>query len=192
MREITVVEYNPDWENEFNKLKEVYLVALKGVNIDIQHVGSTSVKDLAAKPIIDIDIIADRENEKEKIIRILENLGYKHLGDLGIKGREAFKADDESVPRNDKYKKFMEHHLYLIKKGNVNLTNHLKLRDFLRNNPVAAKEYGDLKKKLAEEYKYDIDSYIEKKTALITGFLKKMGMTKKELKLITGENKNNN
>jgi len=192
MREITVVEYNPDWENEFNKLKEVYLVALKGVNIDIQHVGSTSVKDLAAKPIIDIDIIAGGENEKEKIIRILENLGYKHLGDLGIKGREAFKADDESVPRNDKYKKFMEHHLYLIEKGNVNLTNHLKLRDFLRSNPVAAKEYGDLKKKLAEEYKYDIDSYIEKKTALITGFLKKMGMTKKELKLITGENKNNN
>lgn len=190
MREITVVDYDPDWENEFNKLKEVYLCALKDVNIDIQHVGSTAVRGLAAKPIIDIDIIADGENEKEKIIRILENLGYRHMGDLGIKGREAFKADDESVPHNEKYKNFMEHHLYLIERGNINLVNHLKLRDFLRSNPFAVKEYGDLKKKLAEEYKYDIDSYIERKTALITGFLKKMGMTKGELKLITKENEN--
>ncbi|MDK2952179.1 MAG: hypothetical protein PWQ77_1844 [Kosmotogales bacterium] len=190
MREITVVDYDPNWENEFNKLKEVYLIALKDLNVDIQHVGSTAVKRLAAKPIIDIDIIVDGENEKEKIIRILETLGYRHMGDLGIRGREVFKADDESVPHNEKYKNFMEHHLYLIEKGNVNLNNHLKLRDFLRSNSLAVNEYGDLKKKLAEEYKYDIDSYIEKKTALITGFLEKMGMTESELKLITEENEN--
>ena len=190
MREIIVVDYNSEWAEEFKRFKEIYYEALKDSKVDIQHVGSTSVEGLAAKPIIDIDIIVESDNDKSQIIEELKKMGYEHMGDLGIKGRDAFKPKDEEVPYNSKYKNWMEHHLYLIERDNVNLINHLKLREYLRKNPEAVKAYGDLKKDLATKYKHDIDSYIEYKTALITSFLQEMGMTREELGLIADENKN--
>lgn len=190
MREIIVIDYDPEWTEEFKRFKEIYSEALKDSKVDIQHVGSTSVEGLAAKPIIDIDIIVESENNKQGIIEKLKKLGYEHMGDLGIKGREAFKPKDTNVPYNSKYKNWMEHHLYLIERDNINLINHLKLREYLRKNPEAVKAYGNLKKELAYKYRHDIDSYIENKTALITSFLKEMGMTGEELGLITDENKN--
>ena len=189
VREIIVVDYDPEWAEEFKRFKEIYSETISELKFDIQHVGSTSVKGLAAKPIIDIDIIVESDNDKPEIIKKLERLGYKHMGDLGIKGREAFKPNDENAPYNTKYENWMEHHLYLIEKNNVNLINHLKLREYLRKNPNAVKAYGNLKKELATRYKHDIDSYIENKTALITSFLQEMGMTREELGSIFEDNK---
>lgn len=189
MREIIIEDYNPKWAEEFEKLKQVYLAKLKDINVDIQHVGSTSVYGLSAKPIIDIDIIVNSEKEVKEVIERLEELGYVHEGDLGIKGREAFKRYSDKVPYKIGIDKWISHHLYVCIKGCISLENHLRLRDYLSKNPDAVIEYGNLKKELSNKYKYDIDSYVEGKTAFITNILNKQGISKKDINDIINMNK---
>ncbi|WP_066507494.1 GrpB family protein [Abyssisolibacter fermentans] len=188
-RKIVVEDYNPKWAEEFEKLKAVYLEKLKEINVDIQHVGSTSVCGLAAKPIIDIDIIVQNDEDLKNVIKRLASLGYEHEGNMGIKGREAFKRVSDEVPYNTVIKEWMPHHLYAGIRGCVSLENHLLLRDYLRQNKDAALEYGNLKKKLAVKYKYDIDTYVEKKTSFIIDILSKSGISKKDLLDIEKQNK---
>lgn len=189
IREIIIEDYNPKWAEEFKKLKQVYLTKLEDINVDIQHVGSTSVKGLSAKPIIDIDIIVDNEEELNKVIQFLDELGYIHMGNLGIKGREAFKRRSGKVPYKIGVDKWYSHNLYVCIRGCISLENHLRFRDYLRKNPDAVIKYGNLKKELSIKYKYDIDSYIEKKTAFITDILNKSGISKQDIDEIKNMNK---
>ncbi len=189
MREIIIEDYNPKWAEEFKKLKTVYLSKLNGTNVDIQHVGSTSVRGLSAKPILDIDIIVNTKKEVNDIIKKLKELGYIHVGDLGIKGREAFKRLSDKVPYEKGIDKWISHHLYVCIKGCVSLENHLRFRDYLRNNKNAVIEYGNLKKELSIIYKYDIDSYVEAKTGFITSVLSKQGIEEKDINDIANMNK---
>ena len=88
------MDYDPVWALEFLELKTVLLEKLGDERLTFEHVGSTSVPGLAAKPILDIDlIIADDLELQEQVIAKLENLGYSHVGDLGISGREAFNRE---------------------------------------------------------------------------------------------------
>lgn len=186
---IEVLEYNPYWKTEFENLKEIYLDVLKGINIKIEHVGSTSVPSLFAKPIIDIDVIVNNDNDKLKVINKLKFIGYNHLGDLGIKDREAFKANKFDVPYNDGKQLRFRHNLYVCKKGIVPLQNHLMLKKHLLNNPIAVKEYSALKLQLAKKYSNDIDKYVEGKTEFITNILNKMGMDMSNINDISNQNK---
>lgn len=179
MRRIVVVPYDAQWQIEFNKAKAFYEKVLDGLDVTIEHVGSTSVKGLHAKPILDIDIIVADSGESKKVIDLLAKVGYKHEGDMGIPGREVLKYDEDN-PFID----WMTHHLYVCITGGENLENHLMLRDFLRGNPWAIEEYSNLKMELAKKYPEDIDSYVEGKTALITGYLEKQGLNNDALKRI--------
>ncbi|MBQ4821858.1 GrpB family protein [Aquimarina sp. MMG016] len=81
---------------------------------------------MAAKPIIDLDLII--ENDKEvlkKVISKLKDLGYTHLGEMGISGREAFKRNSCQTPFTNSKKEWFEHNLYVCKKGSTGLKNHL-------------------------------------------------------------------
>ena len=142
--EVLVVDYDPTWKNHFEEIKSKLLPNLESYDIDIQHVGSTSVPGLAAKPVIDIDIIALDASQIPAILEAILSLGYTHLGDLGIKGREAFKKID--LPNETPW---FRHNLYLGFKDAPSIQNHLKLKAFLLANPDVAKAYGDLKKELA-------------------------------------------
>ena len=113
----------------------------------IEHVGSTAVPGLAAKPIIDLTVVVPTHAEVAAAIERLSTLGYVHRGSLGIDGREAFDADAR-LPR---------HHLYLCARDSVALANHLTVRDYLRRHPETADEYGALKKRLAQAFPHDID-----------------------------------
>lgn len=179
MRKIIVESYNPKWREEFEKAKIFYEKILKEVNVKIEHVGSTSVEDLSAKPILDIDIIVQNTGDCKRVIQLLKEVGYEHIGDLGVKGREAFKYDPSNPMIN-----WMAHHLYVCIEGSENLKNHLLLRNHLRNNKEAAELYGRLKQELAKRYPNDISSYIEGKAELITSILKSEGMTLEELERI--------
>ena len=163
-RKIEVVPYNPAWPKEFSRLKKTLSEHLGDLILGIEHVGSTSVPGLAAKPIIDIDIVVEKEKQKE-VIASLEDLDYQHRGDLGIAGREAFK--------NPAGNTFMKHHLYVCPRESTSLKEHLTLRDYLRKNQAAREEYARLKQLLAVKYTYDIERYIEGKTELIRNILKK-------------------
>ena len=189
MRKIIVEDYNIEWSDEFQMLKSVYLEHMKHLNIEVQHVGSTSVPGLAAKPILDMDIIIDEKGKQEPIIEALAELGYAHQGDLGIKGREAFKRKSDNVPyyKNQSYQ--FAHNLYVCVASSDALRYHLLFRDYLRKNCQAASEYGTLKKKLAAKYEYDIDSYIEGKTGFITNILSITGVSDSDISEIIMQNK---
>jgi GrpB-like predicted nucleotidyltransferase (UPF0157 family) len=118
------------------------------------------------------------------VISLLESIGYTHIGNGRIEGREAFEysEDNENII-------WMEHHLYLCIKGNENLTNHLLLQKHLRCNEESKDKYSKLKIELAKKYPYDIDSYVDAKTDLITMFLELERMSSEELNRIECANK---
>lgn len=164
-RVIEVVPYNPQWKKEFEKIRDMINSYIGDLIITIEHVGSTSVEGLSAKPIIDLDVVMDNYDVLPAIIERLENVGYEYEGNLGCEGREAFKR-----PREDG---FMKYHLYVCPKDGKGYLEHIAFRDYLRENEMARKEYEALKINLAKAYKYDIDNYCDKKTKFVRGVLNK-------------------
>lgn len=175
---IIVTDYQPVWAKRFEVLSQRLSEVIGDHSISIEHVGSTSVIGLPAKPVIDIDVVVTRE-KKLRVISKLEAYGYKHRGDLGIEDREAFSNPEFSE---------IDHHLYVCTEGSVALRNHLLLRDELRTNRKAMKEYGDIKKDLAFKYPNDIDSYISGKTEFIINILRNLGFNEGELSSVRKPN----
>jgi len=164
---VVVVDYDPKWPLAFEELRASVGSAVREIAISIEHVGSTAVPGLAAKPVIDMDIVV-AESNVVRAIECLGALGYEHRGDLGILLREAFRSPPGSRP----------HNLYVCPSHSPALANHLAFRDYLRGNAEVSREYGALKKELAKEFRDDIDGYIEGKTAFIVGILEKVGLTR--------------
>lgn len=188
MNKVVVEDYNPSWVEEFELLKNVFENILKEYNIKVEHVGSTSVKGLSAKPILDIDIISYYKDEIPKIINKLEEIGYKHIGDLGIVGREVLSRETNDSPIYNDNKYEFSHNLYVCQDGIISLRNHILFRDYLRSDDDTLKAYGKLKKELALKYPNDIDAYCENKTDFITGILKKAGLEESEISDIVIQN----
>ncbi len=140
---IIIADYSEEWPVLFNRLKNIYANTLGELVTGIEHVGSTSVKGLKAKPVIDIDIIIKDKDKLPPVIKILETLGYTHCGDLGINGREAFKCNSETVPLDGSNTIWPKHHLYVCLDGCDSLKNHLQFRNHLRAYPEQAQAYGN-------------------------------------------------
>lgn len=102
------------------------------------------------------------------MIQKLEDLGYIHEGDLGIKNREAFARKDVYVPYSSEGYVKHEHHLYVCNRESDELTRHLKFRDILRRNPILVSEYTDLKIQLSKKFKNNRKAYTEGKTEFVT------------------------
>jgi GrpB-like predicted nucleotidyltransferase (UPF0157 family) len=178
MSPIAVVDYDPGWPAAFEALRQRLSAAVGDIALSIEHVGSTSVPGLAAKPIIDLDIVV-RERDVPLAIERVAVLGYRHLGDRGIPRREAFAPPASSVA----------HHLYVCPEGSPALRNHLAVRDHLRTNPAAAAAYGDLKKQLAARYADDKEGYAEAKTDFLTELLRVVGFEDSSLEQIRRSNR---
>ncbi len=164
-------EYDPRWPADFARVRSFVRGAVADVAIAIEHVGSTAVPGLAAKPVIDIDVVVAPDDVGAGIAA-LESIGYGHRGDLGIPLREAFRAPSDDLPR---------HHLYLCPSSSPALANHLAVRDFLRSNASAAANYAALKQRLAQRFRDDIDGYIEGKSAFLLRVLREAGFPKHAL-----------
>lgn len=172
MAKLPVVEpYNPDWVKTFELIKNQVWPTLQDIAVGIEHIGSTSIPGLSAKPTIDIDVIVDGKEASLQTIKILEKLGYKHRGDLGIKGREAFKRPENSP----------KHHLYVCLKDSLSLRNHLLLKEALLRSPDLVQTYSGLKVKLAHLYHDDIDQYCQAKTNFLTKILQKSGLSESDI-----------
>ena len=174
MGTIVVVNYDPGWREAYEQLRSQIWPVVREVATTIEHVGSTAVPGLAAKPIIDISVVARSEADIPAGIQRLGTIGYIHRGNLGVEGREAFRTPTSS-PR---------HHLYLCARNCSALANHLAVRAFLRAHPEDAQEYGALKKQLALRYSDDIDGYTDGKTDMILRILERAGFRSDELKNI--------
>jgi GrpB-like predicted nucleotidyltransferase (UPF0157 family) len=147
--------------------------------MNIEHVGSTSVAGLAAKPIIDISIVIAQPQEMSLVIEKLATRQYQHLGDLGIADREAFRHPPD-VPR---------HNLYACPHDSLALRNHLVFRDHLRSHSDVARQYGMLKRQLAARFENDREDYTDGKTDFIVGVLSGLGLNAGELETIDRANR---
>ena len=159
--EVRVVEYDPQWAQLFIELGERVIASLRELVLRVGHVGSTSVPGLAAKPVVDVDVVIPSRDDLPEAIRRLRALGYEHLGDLGIVGREAFGRPPETPP----------HNLYICAQDSEELARHVRFRDYLRANPLEAERYAALKRDLAEQHRFDIDAYCDAKTGFIEAAL---------------------
>jgi len=168
VRNIVVVPYDENWTHEFRKIKGEVLPLIKDLIISIEHVGSTSVKGLFAKPIIDINIVIDNNDILPTIIHKLAQIGYTHVGDLGISGREAFKYTNKIH--------LMEHHLYVCPKDSHEHKRQVTFRDYLRLHPADCEKYSKIKIEMAKKFPHDIDSYISGKEPVILEIYKKCGL----------------
>jgi len=178
---IEVVPYRSEWAEQFASFRNLYESLLGNLILDVEHVGSTAVPGLWAKPKIDIDVVVANFDSLKVIVERLGSIGYRHRGNLGIPKREAFKYIGK--------KELPEHNLYVCKEGCDSLLNHIHVRDHLLANPQAAAEYGRLKCALAEKHPHDIDAYIEGKTDFLVGILKLLGFNQDALDSITAFNK---
>lgn len=167
-RQVMVLPYDKIWAENFNVIKRRLLDGLKTLAIGIEHVGSTSVVGMSAKPIIDIDVVIQSPADFELVATRLLNDGYIHEGNLGIEGREAFKyTGKDNLPN---------HHLYVCHTHSVELLKHITFRDYLKNNPEAALEYSRIKEEAAEVFKNNKVRYMECKTKCIKKMYKDCGL----------------
>ena len=167
-KHVVVLPYDEGWEQDFRKIRAELAAALGDLALRIEHVGSTSVRGLSAKPIIDIDVVIADVSLLSAVISALAGIGYRHEGDLGIPGREAFGYEGKSHLRT--------HHLYVCAQDSAELRRHLAFRDYLRTHPEAVLAYGRIKEEGAALYPYDIDRYIEHKAPFIRGIYDELGV----------------
>ena len=152
-------EHQTAWEENAKEVITDIKSALDGLNADVQHIGSTSVKSIKAKPIIDIavavnkldDVISHNEQLAERGIIFRYEISSCHL--LYVKG------DFEKDTRT--------HHIHVIPKGSEKWKNYLCFRDYLNENLSIAKEYEALKLELCEKYGNDRNAYTDAKDEFI-------------------------
>lgn len=169
---IVVAAYDPFWPSQFEALKREYWVAMDEARVDvvaIEHVGSTAVPGLAAKPVIDCDIVVGSANVGAAS-GVLISIGFTPLGDLGIPQRWAFKEPARLAGTNT----------YVVVNGSLSLRNHLCLRDALRADAVLRDEYAAVKK-TAATVASNIDEYGKLKSPIIQRILAIGGLSAEEL-----------
>jgi len=158
-KRVVVLPYEEAWRTAFEEIKSEIEAEIGDLILGIEHVGSTSVEGMSAKPCIDMDVIIKDYSVFDEVVRKLRAVGYIHEGDLGIKDREAFQYTDKPH--------LMTHHLYVCPLYSEELRRHITFRDFLRHNPEAVQKYSIVKEKAAELFPEDIDKYMECKAPCI-------------------------
>jgi len=161
LRRVKIHTYDPDWPRVFEVLRDRIAAAVDPQTLRVEHVGSTSVPGLAAKPIVDLILVVATRDDLEVVIDRLGKIGYQHQGDLGIAGREAFTTPQHAPA----------HHLYVCAEDSTALSRMLAFRDILRSDPSAARLYEALKRSLAERFKDDRSAYTDAKTSFVEGIL---------------------
>jgi GrpB-like predicted nucleotidyltransferase (UPF0157 family) len=157
VRIIEVVDYNPKWKQNFGEEADRIKTVLGEQAIAIHHIGSTSIPGVCAKPIIDIMVEVQEISSIDNYNSAMEQLGYIVKGEFGIPSRRFF--------LKGLYNR--THHVHIFQSGSDHLARHLNFRDYMIAHHEDAKKYGDLKRALASEFRYDIEGYCNGKDAFI-------------------------
>jgi GrpB-like predicted nucleotidyltransferase (UPF0157 family) len=168
---IVVGEYDRGWPRRFDQLRREYSAAMAAAGVPvvaIEHVGSTSVPGLAAKPVIDCDIVVARP-DVAAASEVLTGLGFRPLGELGIPLRWAFKEPQRLAGAST----------YIVVAGSLALRNHLAVRDTLRADAGLRREYATVKRR-AGATAANIDEYGRAKNAMVQKILAAAGLTEAE------------
>ena len=176
---IVVVEHDPGWATRFAQLHDVLSEALVAAGVPftaIEHVGSTSVPGLAAKPIIDCDVVVAAD-DVDAASSAVTSLGFVPRGELGIPQRYAF------LPPAP----WLDVHLYVVVEGSLSLRNHLAVREVLRRDAALREEYAAVKVRLADETD-DIDVYGQGKSEVLQRILAAGGIADAERATVAAAN----
>jgi len=157
-RIVEVVPHNPDWKNRFQKEAAVLKSIFGDEAIEIEHIGSTAIENIHAKPIVDI-LIECRDIEKiDSFDQKMIAMNYKPMGEYGIPGRRFFlKIENETRLVN----------LHIWQVGHEDIKRHLAFRNYMNKHPDVAQEYSKLKEILAKKFPHDIQAYMDGKNNFI-------------------------
>lgn len=161
---VKLASHHKQWVALFEEEKQCILSILKGIEVSIEHVGSTAVQGLKAKPILDMVLAVSAPAQTKKVYKILEKNGYRDRGELGIADRHLFIRGPED---------WRTHHLHVTLKNSNFWVEHILFRDYLRAHKSALTRYNTLKKKLAKQFANDRESYTKAKRDFIQGILVK-------------------
>jgi len=156
---VTLVEkYNPEWPRRFEEIKEFLGEKINEACLRIEHVGSTAIPGMVAKPIIDL-ILVIKPDLWEEIKSLLEERGYNYRGDQGIKDREVFRLADETI--------LPIHHLYVCPEDSPELKKETVFREYMKTHKKDRERLNVLKWSLAEQFNNDRALYIDGKDAMV-------------------------
>ena len=161
---VKILEYNREWKNEYLKEKDVLKSALKGYDVDIQHVGSTSIVGCKAKPIIDIAIGIPNLEYGKKLIPILQKIGYHYNDTVSFDGSYFLKKCENDIET---------HFIHIEDKNGKSWQNHIAFRDYMNLNPQEANKYSKLKENLSQKFYNDRKSYTKSKETYIEKIIDK-------------------
>jgi GrpB-like predicted nucleotidyltransferase (UPF0157 family) len=165
---VIIVPYDPGWVDIFKNEAKLLLQSIPFSNIAIEHIGSTSVVGLAAKPIIDIMIGFASLKDAETSIAQIEILDYEYIPEYEVEIPDRRYFHKPITPP----RKF---HLHCAEINGNFWNKQTTFRDYLRTHPQACSKYEQLKEKLAVQYRLDRVAYTDAKTEFIVGILKKAG-----------------
>lgn len=153
---VKLVPYTPEWKRLYEVEKTALHMIVGFYILDIQHIGSTSIPGMLAKPIIDIAIAVADYEEARVCIPLIEGLGYEYRGERGIPRRHLFAKGNPRV-----------FHIHMLEIDSLEWQNHLLFRDYLCQYPYVATQYAELKGQLASKYPQDRLAYQDGKAAFI-------------------------
>ena len=175
---VAISSYDAQWQRDFERISRQLWAVLHKIDVlAVEHVGSTSVPGLPAKPVIDIDIVVGRE-ALSQAVDALSSVGYVYEGEKGVPGRHAFIAPDVDPRR----------HVYVCIAGCLALRNHLAVRDTLRRDRELREDYARVKTALAEQDLENMDRYVAGKNAVLHKVLAAAGMSMEELEAVASAN----
>lgn len=177
---VEVEPWDPTWAASFEAVRAELERACNDVpGHSVEHVGSTAVPHLAAKPVLDVTIVVPPEHVDEAIAAV-ERVGYRHQGERGIPDRHAFSAPPHGPAR----------HVYVGVEGSLAVRNQLTVRDVLRQDPELRDRYARLKQSLASRELESMDDYVAAKTPILQEILGASGcFTDDELRAIAAVNR---
>ena len=162
-RDIVVSDYDPAWPTWFDTVHDHVWPAVRDIALRIDHVGSTAVPGLAAKPIIDLDVVVATSDHVSEAIERLAAIGYRWRGDLGVPGREAVKLVGHA--------ELPPHQLYVVVENNKAHLDHWLLRDLLRDDVEARERYAAVKRRNARLADRNMDVYVAAKAGFVAELL---------------------
>jgi len=159
---VEVVPHDPIWRSKFEDESKLIALALGDNVVTIHHIGSTSIPNIYAKPIIDMLVQVKDIAKLDEQSSAMTALGYEIMGEFGIPGRRFFRKDNETGTRT--------HHVHIFEFNLSEVQRHLAFRDYMIAHPDDAHKYSELKRKLAKQYPEDLRGYVDGKD----GFIKEM------------------
>ncbi len=154
-----VVPHDPEWKSAFDSEVLAIKGALKSTDIELHHIGSTSIEGILAKPIIDLLGVVSDLMVLDVQDDAFTGIGYEVMGAYGIEGRRYFRKVNGSGVRT--------HHLHIYKTGSPHIERHLAFRDYLTAHPSKAAAYSDLKAKLTSAENVTWETYLDGKEPFI-------------------------